>query len=875
MAQDILPVEIERSITKLDKADLRKELSKGWGATTGGQAITGRYHERLTEGVTQATLSAHESRSRNARDDKQLVVLLRQLPAGVIALSCLQTVLHSIGLKETLRDTLVRLGSNIADELWAANLTIANDSLHARIAKAARAARTTDARYAFARDIVAEARKGVREGDTEQRAERRLATAKSLISFKERVWTRDAIITAGAWLWNVVSSSLPDVFSRIQVSGSTEWMVSVSEAAWGVFDEAVDRRVNSNPVFWPSAEEPKAWDSYAGCGSHDARVNGVVTVLRSYHKDTQSAVKHAIKSGTMKPALDALNTLQAVPFTINTQVLDVIHACVGSKAQVKGLPPQNLLVAKQPNGFAWEAMTEAQQRFWKTQRAEKIKTNVGFVGDRALLTLDLQVADAMAKHEVFYTPMNLDWRGRVYGLPHFNFQREDRVRALFLFANGAPIGTEGLWWLQAHTANCGDFGKISKRPLEERVAWCRQNGPMITNIASDPLVHTEWMGADKPFLFLAACFELSAAWAQGSSFITQLPVSFDGSCSGLQHLCAMTRAAEGSMVNLTPSPLPQDVYQKVADDTYEAITADLEHAPDPEAKDPEVEAKKSKDIRAMAQLFLAFDGNRRTLCKRNVMTFAYSSRAFGMSAQQQTDLMEPLAREVLEGKREEHPFVGYNLGHLNKKFIAQPSKAARYFAGRVFKAIKTRIHKPAEAMKFLQDITNALSHEGKPVQWTTPAGVPWINRYHEPEMTLVRLYLVDGGVKSPLEVRVATGSKKSIDKDKAANGVAPNFVHALDAAHLLLVANAARAEGILSLATVHDSFGCLASQATRFNAIIREQFALMYSTHDVLTEILEQASCDLTPANRNRLPTRPVDGPLNLKDILDAEFAFA
>jgi hypothetical protein len=64
----------------------------------------------------------------------------------------------------------------------------------------------------------------------------------------------------------------------------------------------------------------------------------------------------------------------------------------------------------------------------------------------------------------FYTPINCDWRGRVYPIPHFNFQRDDRVRALFLFNEGMPMGDDGLWWLKVHVANCGDFDKISKRP---------------------------------------------------------------------------------------------------------------------------------------------------------------------------------------------------------------------------------------------------------------------------------------------------------------------------------------------------------------------------------------------------------------------------
>ena len=118
----------------------------------------------------------------------------------------------------------------------------------------------------------------------------------------------------------------------------------------------------------------------------------------------------------------------------------------------------------------------------------------------------------------------------------------------------------------------------------------------------------------------------------------------------------------------------------------------------------------------------------------------------------------------------------------------------------------------------------------------------------------------------PLRVKASGASRyaraffsqqeKAIDKEKSANGVAPNCVRACDAAHLLLVANAAAVEGVRQIATVHDSFGCLASHARRFNQVILEQFALMDQTHGVLAELLEQASHDLTPSNQNRLFSR-------------------
>jgi DNA-directed RNA polymerase, mitochondrial len=51
--------------------------------------------------------------------------------------------------------------------------------------------------------------------------------------------------------------------------------------------------------------------------------------------------------------------------------------------------------------------------------------------------------------------------------------------------------------------------------------------------------------------------------------------------------------------------------------------------------------------------------------------------------------------------------------------------------------------------------------------------------------------------------------------------------------------DAAVAEGIKSIATVRDSFGCLPSHAERFRRIIREQFVRMYQEHDVLREVLD------------------------------------
>lgn len=333
-------------------------------------------------------------------------------------------------------------------------------------------------------------------------------------------------------------------------------------------------------------------------------------------------------------------------------------------------------------------------------------------------------------------------------------------------------------------------------------------------------------------------------------------------------MSAMTRADEGALVNLTPGELPQDVYARIADRAKLAVEADL--GGEFFKKDKETKTLvPDPDPPLMAKRFLDF-GIDRKLAKRNVMTFSYSSKKFGMGGQHQEDLMEPLALKVLKKQLPVHPFAPFNKGSAER-----PSKAARYIASHIYDTIKAEIRLPAVAMEFLQKLAKAMAHEGKPLRWTSPVGLPWINRYHAPETRRVQLWLYDKGVKLRSEVSVAVGQEKEIDKEKAANGVAPNFVHACDAAHLLLVARAAAAEGITALATVHDSFGCLASRADRYRALIREQFVLMYETHDVLTEVLEQAKCDLTQHNWDKLPVLPERGALNIKEVLNAEFAFS
>src|SRR5262249_23681183 len=129
--------------------------------------------------------------------------------------------------------------------------------------------------------------------------------------------------------------------------------------------------------------------------------------IREHGPTITNAAQRAKDLGRMDRVFAAVNALQSVPWSINEPVLNFMHRLEASE-----------LV---PNADA-----------------------------RRIFEIDKRIAVIMAGHSRFWTAMNIDCRGRVYGLPHFNFGREDHVRGLFQFADGAPIGEEGLFWLKVN-----------------------------------------------------------------------------------------------------------------------------------------------------------------------------------------------------------------------------------------------------------------------------------------------------------------------------------------------------------------------------------------------------------------------------------------
>lgn len=832
---------------KFLEANDRTIRDQGFGATHAAQSIVKKHLDHTTQLVKaekEASLVGKQ-----ADGIKDLMGVLDGLEDNLVALVALQIGLQCVADGLGMTRTLLTLGRALEAEVWASGLRTYDGKLAARLEKVGK----TRGKMSVRRQAV-----------------RSLAKANG---YESGPWSDAQRALAGRWLVDVLLKG--DVFIRLDPEeGGRDSNGSITITAEALeYSEAMTRHLlEAHPVPLPLLKAPKPWKGLKNAIECNGRFYDIPLVRKEGCKVTNAQLSKAIKEGRMDGVFEALNAIQSVTWSINETVAEMIRWAHTNNVEVEGLPSKQDVPLPAPlSDEEYEAMTEEAKRLRRRDIAGKKEKNRSLIGERNTLDRDLSIASILvSKGNRFWTPYNMDYRGRVYSVCHFGFQRQDYVRAMFQFAEGAPLGERGLYWLKVHLANCGSFKtdsgtKTDKLPFEDRVAWVDANMAEIMRVANDPKKHLWWTEADSPFLFMAACVEMGNAYAKTNgnpeAYVSRLPVSFDGSCSGLQHLAAMTRCEDtAKLVNVSPTPKPSDVYQTVADKAKVVI---------------EAVSTTDDEFADVARLALAY-GVTRSLVKRNVMTYSYSSPKFGMITQQMDDTMRPLADKVTLGKLDAHPFQVAEDTFETKTggWVHMPGKKAAKFLGSViFDTIEATVQKPAEAMRFLQGIARALAHESKPVIWHTPLGMPVVLRCPVMKTNQVALYLSDRGVRIKTTVSLDEETSQ-IDKKAASNAIAPSFVHSMDACHLQMASLEASKRGITNMALVHDSFGCLAAQADEYREVIREQFHWLYAMNDVLGDILQE-TCAQIDTNSHRMPELPLKGSLDISEVLNADYAFA
>ena len=126
-------------------------------------------------------------------------------------------------------------------------------------------------------------------------------------------------------------------------------------------------------------------------------------------------------------------------------------------------------------------------------------------------TLKLDIAERF-RHDAFYFPYNVDFRGRAYPLPpNLNHLGSDVCRAVLQFAEPKRLGDDGLYWLRVHLANL--FG-LAKRSREERHQFALDRLDDIRDSFTDPMRGKQWwLEAEEP---RQAVSRASVSWKTAS-----------------------------------------------------------------------------------------------------------------------------------------------------------------------------------------------------------------------------------------------------------------------------------------------------------------------------------------------------------------------
>lgn len=652
---------------------------------------------------------------------------------------------------------------------------------------------------------------------------------------------------------------------------ASEWF----EKAW---ENNENRLVDTAIKYTPTIIPPKPWTTPYDGGYYGAATLGVNLIRLKEVVQTKELREYTRKLGAvdLSSIYNVLNRMQETPFIINKRILQILKEIYASGGELGGVPRTSpyATLPKLPDDVDMDVLKEHKRKQVAIHLQESARKS------RALRAyIALQTAEKFSQYEKIYFPWNIDYRGRCYPIPTaISPQGDDIQKALLLFAEPSPLASDAdTKWLAIHGANLAGRDKL---PFAGRVAWIEEHEEQIKASAADPLSYTWWSEVaknDYPMEFLSFCLEWTRLCAykdeHGTAvgFVTGLPIAFDGTCSGLQHFSGLLRdEIGGAAVNLLPSDNVQDIYSIVADKVNTVLLKDAQSGTADGYKydkqgnvvnDQEGKPRIVYGTKTLAQNWVSFnrlkyskDGITRKVCKRSVMTLAYGSKLYGFKENLMSDIIRPF---VLEHP-DENPFVS-------------PIQAATYMARLIWEAVGTTVVKAVEGMAWLQKVAELICKEGHVVTWTTPNGLPVQQNYMCLTQEVMKLRFNNARVRFYTQVE----QEGVVDTRRQAQGISPNFIHSMDAAHLQRIVNAEYSKGNANFMMIHDSFGTDAAHAGQLFKTIREEFIGLYKDQNYLQDFLEQVSYLINDDDMDKIPKIPSFGTLDLEEVKKSDFCFA
>jgi len=551
------------------------------------------------------------------------------------------------------------------------------------------------------------------------------------------------------------------------------------------------------PIRRPRVLPPVPWTGPRGGGTGDGTLDMV-----SAHKSGPPTT--SLAHGDLGIACRALNAFQETPWRINRRLFEIMRRAWASGEPKEVLPPPL------PDVAGFKNLSARWVR-------EILSARDGM--DRRLALARRFLDDA----EIYY-PWHLDWRGRAYAIPQtVHPQADDGGRALIEFARGKPLGERGAHWLAVHLANLWGRDGVNHMSFDERVKWVKDHQAEILDSAARPLEGKKfWTRAKKPWRFLAAAMEWAGYAAEGPGYVSRQPIAMDGTCNVHQHLSALGRdPVGGKFTNLVPGPVPEDIYQKVADRIARYVDQD-----------------------ALGEEEIAWEWQGaidRALVKQPTMTAPYGVTHKGVRDQIRTVI------------RDEYP----------DEFMA-PWLAAEYLARLLKDAVAETAVKAVEITDWLRKCAKLLGKKKRGLSWLVPTGFRVTNLYPKMVGHRVRTALI-----TLATLRPHPGGK--IDLTDAANGIVANLVHSLDAAHMMLTVCELHSKGLRDFGMVHDSYAVHACDVDLMNEVLRAEFVRVH-TEFTLATLYDEMKASAPGID---LPPPPAPGTLDLAEVRRSLYLFS
>lgn len=732
--------------------------------------------------------------------------LVDSLPTGVVALVAMKVVLDQVARERAYQTTALAIAGHLEDEAQFRALFEAVPPQSRRLL-----------RTYF--------ETGYRELRTRVRA------AVDQYKVEWTPWPRREKVRLGMMLLEMIRqhTGLIDIKNRPTETGRSKLVIVPDDISLAWLEEAHEKHETLFPFYLPLDSPPAPWESL-----HDGGYYTDALSRRPLVKTYDRGALIRLDAAPMPEVYSAVNTLQDVGWFINDRVHHVLSTLWDQGSTLAGLPLRD---DQRPPPPPDDYKTNiANAKAWRRGARIIHDANRRAASRRLMVAKILYMAD-MYSGGPFYYPVQLDFRGRLYPIPFFlQPQGTSMARSLLHFAESEPIVEEDQYrWWKIHGANLFGFDKVT---LDERVEAV-DSSLMDVGIecARDAFGSRKWVEADKPWEFLAWCYEALDIHERGTwvGYESRIPVQMDGSNNGLQIFSLLLRdEVGGRATNCLPSTSPQDIYQQVADRVTEKLAG---HRDEGQAF--------GESWRRVVP-----DGLPRAAVKRQVMTLPYGATSY--SCHQYT---MDWYLELRDNPEVPNPFP--------RDYYTPCWWLSRL----IWEAIGEVVVSARSGMAWLQAVASACHRAGRPVVWTTPVGFVVTQNYTKYETSRIKTTYGDS-------VRVVNVRDRSDDicARQQRQGISPNFVHSLDAAALVRTVCLASSAGVNNFMMVHDSFGTTAASAPRLAEALRRAYVEIFS-EDLLDGFRDEVLASGVP--EDTIPPVPEYGSLDISALTSSSYFFA